>query len=220
MLRLHHSVTSPFVRKVTVLLHETGLIEDVVLVPAGGTPVASGGMPLAQNPLGKIPVLERPDGPALYDSRVICRFLADLAGSGLYPPAPRLWETLTLEATADGIGEAAVLMRYEEALRPPEGRLAAWTEGQWAKVARADASGALYVLDRGSVEHVANAHFLRMDVKAAGTGFGISNEGFRGIGVSQGATYTFSARVRRVSGSSPGLRVEIEDASGRQLGAA
>ncbi|MFO1105090.1 MAG: glutathione S-transferase [Amaricoccus sp.] len=136
-MRLHHSVTSPFVRKVTVLLHETGLIEDVVLVPAGGTPVASGGMPLAQNPLGKIPVLERPDGPALYDSRVICRFLADLAGSGLYPPAPRLWETLTLEATADGIGEAAVLMRYEEALRPPEGRLAAWTEGQWAKVARA-----------------------------------------------------------------------------------
>lgn len=136
MLRLHHSATSPFVRKVMVLLHETGLLDQVELVPASGTAVAPGTMPVAQNPLGKIPTLERPDGPALYDSRVICRYLADRAGGGLYPQAPRLWETLTLEATADGIGEAAVLMVYEERTRPPELRSGPWVEGQWAKVAR------------------------------------------------------------------------------------
>ena len=63
-------------------------------------------MPVGANPLGKVPALERPDGPALYDSQVICRYLDDLAGGRLYPAKPRLWETLTLEATADGIVEA------------------------------------------------------------------------------------------------------------------
>ena len=94
-------------------------------------------MPVARNPLGKIPTLERDDGPALYDSRVICRYLDDLAGGRLYPEKPRLWETLTLEATGDGIMEAAVLMVYEERTRPEEQRFAPWVEGQWAKIARA-----------------------------------------------------------------------------------
>jgi glutathione S-transferase len=92
---------------------------------------------VALNPLGKIPTLERAGGPALYDSRVICRYLDDLAGGRLYPEKPRLWETLTLEATAHGVAEAAVLMVYEERLRPEEARSEAWVEGQWAKVARA-----------------------------------------------------------------------------------
>ena len=87
-MRLYHSPTSPYVRKVMVLLHETGQIADVELIPATGTPVDPGSMPLALNPLGKIPALERGDGPALYDSRVICRFLDDRAARGLYPGAP------------------------------------------------------------------------------------------------------------------------------------
>ena len=136
MLRLHHSPTSPYVRKVMAVLHETGLLGQVELVPASGTPVDSGAMPVAQNPLGKIPTLERSDGPALYDSRVICRYLADMAGGKLYPIAPRLWETLTLEATADGICDAALLMIYEERARPPEVRSSVWVEAQWAKIAR------------------------------------------------------------------------------------
>lgn len=136
-MRLFHSPTSPFVRKVTVLLHEAGLADRVELVPAGGNPLAPGSLPLAWNPLGKIPTLERDDGPALYDSRVICRYLDALAGAGLYPGAPRLWEALTLEATADGMMEAAVLMAYEARLRPEELRHAPWVEAQWTKVARA-----------------------------------------------------------------------------------
>ncbi len=136
-LRLYRSPTSPFVRKVMVTLHETGLLPRVEIVAAAGTAVDPGTMPLAVNPLGKVPTLERGDGPALYDSRVISRYLDDLAGGKLYPGKPRLWETLTLEATADGITEAAVLIVYEGRLRPESLHFAPWIEGQWAKVARA-----------------------------------------------------------------------------------
>ncbi len=62
-MRLFHSPTSPYVRKVMVVLHETGQLADVVIVPAAGTPVDATHMPLAQNPLGKIPALERAGWP-------------------------------------------------------------------------------------------------------------------------------------------------------------
>lgn len=136
-MRLFASTTSPYARRVKVVLHETGQIGRVEVVPATGSPVAPGTLPLAQNPLGKVPVLERPDGPALYDSRVICRYLDDLAGAGLCPPKPRLWDTLTLEATADGMLDAAVLVLYESRLRAPAFQDAAWREGQWIKIVRA-----------------------------------------------------------------------------------
>ena len=136
-MRLFYSPTSPYVRKVTVLLRETGLLEQVELVTGSGTPVDPGQAPLQANPLGKVPALEREDGPALYDSRVICRYLDDLAGAGLYPQGPRLWDTLTVEATADGILDAAILMVYESRIRPEELRYAPWVEGQWAKIDRA-----------------------------------------------------------------------------------
>ena len=137
MLRLYTSPTTPFGRKVMVLILEAGLADQVEIAQATGSPLDSSKMPLSQNPLGKIPALERGDGPAVYDSRVICRYLDDRAGAGLYPPAPRLWETLTLEATADGMIEAAILMLYEDRLRPEEKRFDGWVEGQWAKIARA-----------------------------------------------------------------------------------
>lgn len=147
-MRLFHSPTSPFVRKVMVTLHETGQAGDVTLVPATGTPVDAGSMPLAQNPLGKIPALERDDGPALYDSRVICRYLNDRAAAHLYP-ARHLWEVLTLEATADGIMDAAVLMVYESRVRPEASRFAPWVDGQWTKIDRA-----LDALDQRWLSHL------------------------------------------------------------------
>ncbi|MCB6177865.1 glutathione S-transferase [Rhodobacter sp. Har01] len=135
-MKLYHSTTSPYVRKVMVLVAEAG-ISGVELVHASGTPVDPGTMPVDHNPLGKIPALVTDDGHAIYDSRVICRYLDSLAGAGLYPAPPRLWDTLTLEATADGILEAAVLMVYEARIRPEDRRYDPWTEGQWAKIARA-----------------------------------------------------------------------------------
>lgn len=136
-MRLHYSPNSPFARKVLAVLHETGQTDEVALVSTAGTPLDPGNLPVAQNPLGKIPTLERDGGAALYDSRVICRYLDERAGGRLYPAAPRLWEALTLEATGDGIMDAAVLMIYEARLRPPEHVLSDIVEAQWAKVTRA-----------------------------------------------------------------------------------
>lgn len=136
-MRLYYNAASPFVRKVMVTLHETGQLDRVELVPAAGSPVAPGTMPVAVNPLGKLPTLERPDGPALYDSRVITRYLDALVEGGLYPEAPGVWETLTLEATADGVTEAALLIVYESRCRTETGQDARWVEAQWLKAVRA-----------------------------------------------------------------------------------
>jgi glutathione S-transferase len=136
-MKLFYARPSPFVRKVVVCLIETGQMDDVEQIDATGTPLNASQMPLSHNPLGKIPALARDDAPAIYDSRVITRFLDDRAGGMLYPPAPRLWETLTLEATADGILDAAVLMVYEGRCRSEELQSSEWVDGQWAKIARA-----------------------------------------------------------------------------------
>ena len=139
MLTLHYSPASPYARKVIVTAHETGQFAALTINHASGSPLDPGTVPVGKTPLGKIPSLERDDGCTLYDSRVICRYLAETAPDGapvLYPPAPRLWEVLTLEATGDGIMDAALLMRYEGIVRSEEMRSAAWVEGQWAKIAR------------------------------------------------------------------------------------
>jgi glutathione S-transferase len=135
-MRLYHSPTSPYVRKVMLLIREAGLTDSVTLVSAAGTPLEPGTLPLMQNPLGKIPVLETPDG-SIYDSRVICRYLDAHAGAGAYPTGAALWQTLTLEALADGILDAALLLVYETRLRPEGLRFQPWTDGQWSKIARA-----------------------------------------------------------------------------------
>lgn len=127
---------SPFVRKVVVTLHETGQYDDVEHVDVATSPLVPDSKLVAANPVGKIPALVRPDGPTLYDSRVICRFLDARAGAGLYPES-RIWDTLTLEATADGILDASVLMIYETRFRPEEKVMMEWVEGQWGKVSRA-----------------------------------------------------------------------------------
>jgi glutathione S-transferase len=136
-LKLYSNPASPYVRKVRVLLAETGQTDAVDLVTVAGNPVDPGTMPVSHNPLGKIPALERPGACTLYDSRVICRFFNDRAGASLYPSGERLWEVLTLEATADGVMDAAVLMRYEDIARPAEQQSEPWREGQWSKIARA-----------------------------------------------------------------------------------
>jgi glutathione S-transferase len=135
-MKLVSADASPFARKVRVLLHEIGQQEDVEIVPAASTPVNTHPTLAAANPLGKIPALIRDEAPALYDSRVITRYLDARAGAGLYPEA-RLWDTLTLEATADGIMDAGVLMVYEARVRPADKQFDGWIEAQWGKIANA-----------------------------------------------------------------------------------
>lgn len=136
-LTLYHTHSSPYVRKVMVLAHEAGILDQITIVEnASGTPLDAGAAPIAANPLGKVPTLTRGDGSALYDSRVICQYLDARAGSGFYPDGARKWDALVLEATADGVLDAALLMVYEARLRPEEIRFAPFVEGQWAKIAR------------------------------------------------------------------------------------
>ncbi len=90
----------------------------------------------------------------------------------------------------------------------------------WKQVERAGARGALYVINNQKPISAANPRFLRIATEANGHGFGVTNEGFRGIGVQQNAEYTFSVFARRTAGAPRGLRAEIEDADGRTLGGA
>lgn len=139
-MKLYYSPTSPFVRKVRVHMLETGLDAGVELITAAGHPIDPGTMPVGVNPLGKVPCLVRDDGPAIYDSRVITRYLDTLADTKLYPPEPTLWDTLTLEATADGMLEATLLIFMELRLRTPEQMSKDWIAGQWSKVSRSFAA--------------------------------------------------------------------------------
>lgn len=150
-MKLYTSPTTPFGRKVMVLILETGLSDQIEIVTASGSPLAAGTIPLDLNPLGKIPTLMRDEGfGPLYDSRVICRYLDAVIGAGLYGAAPKVWDVLMLEATADGILDAALLMAYEVRMRPEDIRFPDWVEGQWAKVARA-----LNAVEAGWIDHLA-----------------------------------------------------------------
>jgi len=136
LMKLLMSPLSPYARKVRVLIREAGREAEVEELAVQTSALATDPTIPPHNPTGRIPVLIRPDGPALFDSRVICRFLDARWSLGLYPE-PRLWEVLTLEALAEGILDSALLMAYEIRLRPEERRFPDWIEAQWSKIARA-----------------------------------------------------------------------------------
>ncbi|MBV1897490.1 MAG: glutathione S-transferase [Rhodobacteraceae bacterium] len=133
-MKLHYSDASPFARKVAAVLHETGQFDDVEIINTALSPLAPTEGYRVKNPLSKLPALERADGPSLYDSRVICAYLDDRANAGLYPAGDTRWNVLVLEATADGIMDAAVLMVYEGRWRPEDKHCPEWVDGQWSKV--------------------------------------------------------------------------------------
>ncbi len=144
-MQLLHSPASPFVRKVRVAAIELGLAPRITLVPVQTAPVKTAPEVAGANPLGKIPALIRDDGPAIYDSRVICRYLDRLARGRLYPE-PRIWEVLTLEALADGIMDAAVLVTYEKRFRDEAQRHEGWIHGQIGRITRSlDALGEVWL---------------------------------------------------------------------------
>ncbi len=136
-MKLIYSGTSPFVRKVSVMLLETGLEGRVEKETVAITPMNPGDVVPSANPLGKVPCLITDVG-ALFDSRVITRYLDTLnEGAKLYPEGEALWPVLTLEAMADGMLDAAVLMIYERLLRTDEQKSPEWVEAQWLKISRA-----------------------------------------------------------------------------------
>lgn len=132
-MKLIASLTSPFARKVRVVLAEKRMdCEFSVDIPWNeDTHVPD------YNPLGKIPVLLMDDGTALYDSRVIVEYLDHASPVGLMLPQESRSRILVKrwEALADGISEAAAAI-FIEKKRPELQQNAEWIERQQAKVKR------------------------------------------------------------------------------------
>ena len=134
-MKLYFSPTSPYVRKCMVTAHELGLVDRITLLPANAHPVNRDAAIIEHNPLGKVPTLITDDGLVLYDSRVICEYLDASAGGGLFPrDGAGRWRALTLQSLADGVLDAALLVRYETAVRPEALRWEDWRRGQFDKV--------------------------------------------------------------------------------------
>jgi alpha-L-arabinofuranosidase len=88
----------------------------------------------------------------------------------------------------------------------------------WKQTDGKESKGTVYVLDRGSVKDVPNSHYVRIKTEAESKGFGLRNEGFRGIGVKTDGDYLFSLSVRLVSGGPIALRIELQDEAGATIG--
>lgn len=131
-MKLIGSLASPYVRKVRIVMAEKKLdyafLLDNVWVPE--TTIQQ------SNPLGKVPCLLMEDGDALFDSRVIVEYLDTLTPVGkLIPGSGReRAEVKRWEALADGVLDAAILVRLEKTLRPPEQQSPGWIERQMGKV--------------------------------------------------------------------------------------
>lgn len=132
-MKLYGSLTSPYVRKIRMLIAEKAIeCEFAVADPmAPDTPI------LAHNPLGLVPTLVRDDGSALFDSPVIAEYLDSLEAPALIPASgePR-WQVLRLAALADGILDQTVA-RTMELRRPEQQRSAEVNRRREDKIARA-----------------------------------------------------------------------------------
>lgn len=117
-MKLFYSGASPFVRKVMATAIAAGVVDQIEKAPTN--PWESPPELLAQNPLSKLPCLITDDGLALFDSPVICDYLASLGDGALLPSqGPARWRVLKQQAIADGIMDAAIIRRME-ATRPEE----------------------------------------------------------------------------------------------------
>ena len=79
-MKLVYSPPSPFVRKITTLIHHVNLNDRIELINVKTTALSVAEEARSANPLGKIPVMILEDGKAIFDSRVITRYLDELAG--------------------------------------------------------------------------------------------------------------------------------------------
>jgi glutathione S-transferase len=124
-MKLFYAPQSPFARKARITIRELALpgIEEIAVNPFE-TPAAL----LATNPLSKVPTLVLDDGSALYDSPVICEYLASLGSQPAFLPAsgPARWTVLRRHALADGLLDAAFNIACETMRRPEHERSPDW----------------------------------------------------------------------------------------------
>ena len=139
-MKLIGSFTSPFARKVRMVLAEKKIEYD--MQPAN--PWAEDSRVSEFNPLGKVPALVLEDGRCLYDSRVIVEFLDNVSPVNRLIPATNRErsEVRRWEALADGVLDAGVLMRMESQRADGE-KSPGWISRQAGKV-----ESGLAVMDR------------------------------------------------------------------------
>lgn len=161
-MKLIGSPTSPYVRKVRVVMAEKKLEYEFVLEN-----VWSADTQIQQfNPLGKVPCLVMDDGGCLFDSRVIVEYLDTLSPVGrLIPQASRdRTATKCWEAIADGVLDAAVAITVENNQRPPELRSPDWISRQYSKI-----NAALEFMEEGLDDH---AHCMGVNFSLADVAVG------------------------------------------------
>ena len=157
-MKLIGSLTSPYVRKVRVVLAEKKIEYEFELdspwSPESNVPNI--------NPLGKIPVLVLDEETTLFDSRVISEYLDNVAPNNKLMPAPNRerTEVKRWEALADGICDAAALI-FLEKKRPAERQDADWIARQESKLIR----GLEYMADQlGEHAWCMGNHFSLADI--------------------------------------------------------
>ena len=132
-MKLIGALTSPYVRKVRIVMAEKRLEYQLELEDVWNRDSI-----VKSNPLGKVPCLVMEGGEAVFDSRVIVEYVDTLSPVGkLIPDRGReRTEVRTWEALADGVMDAAILARLEQtwAGRSEEQRSAAWISRQMDKV--------------------------------------------------------------------------------------
>ncbi len=144
-MKLIGSYTSPFVRKIRVLLLEKGipfsLLEDVPWDQNSKAP--------QYNPLGKVPILIDEQGHTWFDSPVIAEFIEALHTKHTLVPIGRLpaVEVRQIEALADGVVEAGIAMFLEQK-RSTENQNPDWISRQQTKIERGIAAMEKLVADK------------------------------------------------------------------------
>ena len=135
-MKLLGSLTSPYVRKVRVVMAEKKLDFQLELEDVWGQDDI-----LKSNPLGKVPCLVMEGGEAVFDSRVIVEYLDTLSPVGKLIPASgrERIEVRTWEALADGLLDASILARLEATWpgRTAAQRSQTWIDRQMSRVAAA-----------------------------------------------------------------------------------
>ncbi|NMM77192.1 glutathione S-transferase [Acidovorax sp. SRB_14] len=133
-MKLIGTTTSPYVRKVRVVMAEKKLDYAFVLDNVWDQDTAIA----ASNPLGKVPCLVMEGGEAVFDSRVIVEYLDTLSPVGklIAQQGRERADIKTWEALADGVLDAAILVRLEQTFagRTESERSQAWIDRQLGKV--------------------------------------------------------------------------------------
>jgi glutathione S-transferase len=159
-MKLIGAVTSPYVRKVRIVMAEKKLDYQFVLEDVWNSDAI-----VASNPLGKVPCLIMEGGEAVFDSRVIVEYVDNLSPVGkLIPSSGReRAEVRTWEALADGLMDAALLARLEQtwAGRSAAERSQAWIDRQLGKI---DAALAAMAKGLGDKPFCAGIHLSLADI--------------------------------------------------------